>query len=112
MKDPVGGEFIVAAADHYVTGHMNYLMAFSVDGVVTAPGVSPTPIRRDPVVVRTEDWIQVGQVFPAIVDRADSERAVVSFPATEKAGHSSDESTQTAEDLVRRMSAEQENSSA
>jgi hypothetical protein len=112
MKDPVDGEFTVASADHYVTGHMDYVMAFRVDGVVTADGVPPTPVRRDPVTVRREDWIQVGQVFPATVDRADPKRAVISFPATEKAGHSGNESRQAADDLARRMAAEQDEPSS
>jgi len=106
MKDPVAGEFTIAAADHYVTAHMDYLMAFRVDGVVTAPGVPPTPIRRDPVTVRREDWLQVGQVLPAVVDRARPSRAVITFPSVDKRGRSSRESRQAAEDLARRLSAE------
>ncbi|GAA4174947.1 hypothetical protein GCM10022287_19610 [Gryllotalpicola koreensis] len=112
MKDPVEGEFTVASADHYVTAHMDYVMAFRVDGVVTAPGVPPTPVRRDPVTVRREDWIQVGQVFPATVDRADPKRAVIAFPVVENAGHSSSESRRAAEGLARQMASEQEKPSS
>lgn len=107
MKDPVQGTFTVASADHYVTGHMDYLMSFRVDGVVSGPGIAPTPIRRDPVVVRTRDWIQVGQTFSALVDRTDPARAIVSFPSTDAQGHDSDDARQAAEELAQRMAAEQ-----
>jgi len=106
MKDPVEGKFVVASADHYVSGHMDYILAFRVDGVVTADGVPPTPVRRDPVTVLRADWIQVGQEFPAVIDRADPKRAVISFPSTDKPGHDSDYGKHAAEDLARRMSAD------
>lgn len=106
MKDPVEGTFVVAAADHYVTAHMDYIMSFRVDGVVTAPGIPPTPIRRDPVVVLKRDWIQIGQGFPALVDRSDPKRAIVTFPSTKKRGRSSADSRQAAEDLARHLGGE------
>lgn len=106
MKDPVDGTFTVAAARHYVTAHMDYIMSFEIDGVVTAPGVPPTPIHRDNVLVLTRDWIQVGQVFPALVDRADPKRSIVAFPSTKAGGQSDAEARAAAEELARRMGGE------
>jgi len=104
MKDPVPGEFTIAALQ-MTARNPGWFVTYDVDGVVAAPGVSPTPIHRGDVMVRWAEPLAVGQVYPALVDRADPRRCVIEFPPTAaRRGASRAEREQAAEDLARRMS--------
>ena len=112
MKDPVAGEFTIAAL-RTTARNPGWFLNYEVDGVVSAPGVVPTPVHRGDVMVRWAEPLAVGQVYPAVVDRADPRRCVIDFPSTEATRvPSRGAREQAAADLAQRMAEDGDSSRA
>lgn len=84
MRQPQKGTFTIAALklDARTPG---YYMVFDVDGVVSGPGISATPVHRSQVMVRERDRLYEGQVLSVTYDAKDPRRCVIEFPPTDVA---------------------------
>ncbi|MCU1527720.1 MAG: hypothetical protein JWP75_1483 [Frondihabitans sp.] len=108
IKEPVQGDFTVAAV-RLLAHTPGFYYEYDVDGVVSGPGVTPTPVHRGGILVREQDALAPGQVFPALVDRSDPRRSVVDFPSTKPAHQASPaENAAAAEELAARMASEKQ----
>ncbi len=99
MRDPVRGEFRVA--DRYFAHPGSSSFREMLTGVVTGPGVAPTPGEH----LTDTDGRWVGRdVLPVMVDRADPARFVVLWDEVPKPDWRADARRQAA-DAAQRMSA-------
>ena len=72
MKDPVAGTYRLVACS-YSSGGATFENC-TMDGVVTAPGMTPTAVHHVSLLTPTAKWPQPGQELPVTIERANPSR--------------------------------------
>lgn len=72
IKDPLDGTFRLVACSTSSGGAV--VENCTMDGVVVAPGVPPTPVHHVSLLTPTAKWPQPGQTLPVTLDRRDPSR--------------------------------------
>ncbi len=97
MKDPVRGTLQVTASSYPPDSATS--ANFSLNGIVTAPGVMPTAVEHSGI-ARTKKWPHGGQTLPVTVDRADPTRIAIEW---DEVPDSWDTARQSAERMAEAM---------